>query len=131
MGVKRFEDLVAWRLASRFAAEVYDVTRRGVFAEDMAFRDQLRSAADAIPANIAEGFGRYRPKDFASFLRIARSSAMEAETRLIETHRRGWITEPEFTDLRGLVQRSIGAMTRLHTYLKSCSPEGPRSNREP
>jgi four helix bundle protein len=44
--------------------------------------DQLVRAAESIPANIAEGYGRGVSKDCSRFLRTARGSATELESHL-------------------------------------------------
>ena len=44
-------------------------------ARDYAFYDQLTRAAASTTANIAEGFGRYHPKELAQFLRTAKAPA--------------------------------------------------------
>jgi hypothetical protein len=36
----------------------------------------------SAPRNIAEGFGRYDPREFARYLRIARASLMETRNHL-------------------------------------------------
>jgi four helix bundle protein len=43
---------------------------------------QLREAAESIPANIQEGFGRSKGPDRNQFLRFARGSAEETNERL-------------------------------------------------
>jgi four helix bundle protein len=43
---------------------------------------QLRDAAESIPANIQEGFGRSAGPDRNQFLRFARASAEETNDRL-------------------------------------------------
>lgn len=83
-------DLVAWRQAAALARETIVAARgiRGVGA--VAASDQLVRAAESIPANIAEAYGRGLGKDGARFLRIARGSATELESHLWiagESHR--------------------------------------------
>ncbi len=75
-------DLVAWRQAAALAREAIGAARRirGVGAATAS--DQLARAAESIPANIAEAYGRGLGKDGARFLRIARGSATELESHL-------------------------------------------------
>ncbi len=47
-----------------------------------AMSDQMIRAAESIPANIAEGYGRGLGDDFARFLRVAGASAAELESHL-------------------------------------------------
>lgn len=44
---------------------------------------QIRRSAASIPANIAEGYGRRSPGDYARFLNIAVGSINELQTHLI------------------------------------------------
>jgi hypothetical protein len=72
-----FTDLVAWQEAVGLAADVAGIVRRleGPGALDVA--SQMRRAAESVPSNIAEGYGRGRGRDFARFCRIAAASAAE------------------------------------------------------
>lgn len=56
---------------------------------------QVRRAAAAVPANIAEGQGRDGPGEFVRFLRIAQGSLKELETHLILASRVGLTNEEE------------------------------------
>src|SRR5262249_18276353 len=44
---------------------------------DFKHRDQIRGSSASAPSNIAEGFGRFSPAEFALFLKYARASLME------------------------------------------------------
>ena len=92
MGVRRFEDLVAWQLAHQLSLEVFVATETGRAARDFRFRDQLRDSAASVGRNIAEGFGRSSPGDFARFLRMPRGSLAETRNTLIEGRERGYLT---------------------------------------
>lgn len=54
------------------------VRRQGLFKA----AEQLRSAADSIYANVAEGYGRGLTKDGLNYFRIARASCDETESHL-------------------------------------------------
>ena len=80
--VKHFRDLVAWRLSRELARAVYALTDRPTVRREFAFRDQVNDAAASASRNIAEGFRRFRPRDFARFLTIAAASIAETENHL-------------------------------------------------
>lgn len=77
-----FTDLAAWREAAALARDVVSVARhvRGVAASEAA--SQLARAAESVPANVAEAYGRGLASDGARYLRIARASAVELESHL-------------------------------------------------
>ena len=76
-GVRDFRDLVAWQLAYELKCEVYAFTSTGRVSRDFDYVNDIRSASASAPANIAEGFGRFRPLEFARFLTIAKASLVE------------------------------------------------------
>jgi four helix bundle protein len=82
VGVRRFEDLEAWRLASELKREVYALVEQSQAVHDFRFRDQIRDSAASVPRNLAEGFGRFRPAPFAQFIEIAIGSLMETQCLL-------------------------------------------------
>lgn len=52
-------------------------------SEQFGLIPQVQRSAISIPANIAEGSGKYSNKDFVRFLQISLGSAYELETHLI------------------------------------------------
>jgi four helix bundle protein len=93
MPVNSFRDLIAWQKAMELADHLYDLTDS--FPKDEAFglRLQLRRCAVSIPSNIAESHARHSTKDFIHFLRVARGSLVEAETQLMLSGRRKYVSK--------------------------------------
>ena len=77
MSIIRHEDLDAWQRGFETAIAVYEWTERFPAEERFGLTMQLRRAAASIPANIAEGFARRKPKDKARLYNIAEGSAEE------------------------------------------------------
>src|SRR5262245_16527114 len=77
-----YRDLIAWQKAMDFVMEIYRATKTFPRDEVYALASQLRRAAVAIPANIAEGQARYSAGDFHHLLGRARGSLVEVETEI-------------------------------------------------
>jgi four helix bundle protein len=82
--VRNYKDLKFWQTAFETTIPVVDLTR--TLSREKVFwviGDQLIRAASSIGANIAEGFGRYRGKEYERFLQISLGSANEVEYWLL------------------------------------------------
>ena len=65
---ERFEELRIWQEARAQVLTIYQcIERQSSGYNDFAFRDQLQRASISVMNNIAEGFERKTPKDFAHF----------------------------------------------------------------
>jgi four helix bundle protein len=117
MGAKRFVDLRAWKLGYGLKCRIYDIASRPAVARDGKFCDQIVASSSSVPSNLAEGFGRYTHKDFARFVVIARSSLLETQNHLIDGKDRRHIQQGEFDELWALSDETLGAVTRLLSYL--------------
>ena len=62
-----FEHLQVWQMGKHIVAEVYQLTKDFRRQESLGSTTQIRRAAISVPANIAEGFGRYHYLDKAKF----------------------------------------------------------------
>ena len=89
--IDRHEQLVAWQFASELADLIDTLIANGAARDNQGFRDQILKSSAKAPAQIAEGFARYTPRDSANYYRIARASLAETRTHLQRGfHREYW-----------------------------------------
>ncbi len=95
--IKNFEDLVMWQKAHElFLKTARDVAK---FPRSMVGRimtDQLVRAVASIGANIAEGYGGHKGREFQHYLIMARRSAVEAQNWFINCRDLGFLDEATF-----------------------------------
>jgi four helix bundle protein len=114
MGVHRYRDLIAWQLAEEFKREVLTIVNGSSLAkEDLRFRSQLLECSRAVSKDIAEGFLRFSPGYFISFLDYALGSLGEAERRLIDGVELKYFSELECQEARRFAKRCMVATIRL------------------
>ena len=117
---RRVEDLVVWQLAFELQREVFAFTAIGAAWRDVKFREQIRDASASATRNTAEGFGRFRPKEFARFLEIAHGSLDETKDGLHIGRSRNYLPASEHDRLIVLATRALAANAALGRYLRSC-----------
>jgi len=83
MEVKSFENLEVWQIGRDLVAKVYTLTASLPQSEAFGLVAQIKRAALSVPANIAEGFGRYHYMDKARFYLNARGSLYELKSHLL------------------------------------------------
>src|ERR1035437_10207577 len=88
-------DLIVWQKACEFVVIVYRITSRFPREERYGLSSQMRRAAASVPANIAEGAGRWGPVEFQHFLSIDRGSLAELDTWVEVAWRLGLISPEE------------------------------------
>ncbi|HVZ65947.1 MAG TPA: four helix bundle protein [Lacunisphaera sp.] len=133
--IRRFEDLEGWKKAREQSREIYGLTRAGPLARDFALRDQIRRATISVMANVAEGFGRGRNREFIQFLGHARGSAAEVKSHLYLALDSEAIAQPVFDRLYRLASESEALISGLMRYLQNSDSRGRKfkttDNREP
>jgi four helix bundle protein len=126
-GVRDHAEFDVYKLCDEVRRRVRTLVARPAFRRELKLRDQLSQAAESPCPNIAEGFSRYYPRDFARFVRIAKGSLTEVIEHLGSALDKGLITETECADISSLARRARGAATRLILYLESAkAPNMPR-----
>lgn len=119
MVAREYQDLKAWQHADRLRSEVLAVTSRPPLSGDKRICDQLRRAAQSACANLAEGFGRYGPKEFAHFTGIARSSLDEVQEHLRYCELSGLLAAIDARRLTLIASEGAATCTGLMRYLKT------------
>jgi four helix bundle protein len=131
-GFKDFREIAAWQLARELTSAADALLQKPAVRQRFQYCDQLSDAARSAPRNIAEGFARYRHKEFAQFVRIAKGSEAEVLNHFIDAHDLQLMTDEEFHRGEHLARRAIKAANGLIRYLEATpDPPTPKSTRKP
>ena len=118
MGAHTYQELGAWQLADDVRREAIAFLDRPPARDDFRFCNNLRDAAASVCRNIAEGFARRRPRQFASFMVIALGSLAETSDQLLEARHRGFLSAAEHTRLKRLSEGVRHTSENLLRYLE-------------
>ena len=100
--VQSYRDLIVWQKAMDLVVECYKLTKRLPDWERFGLASQLQRAAVSVPANIAEGQGRWSLGEKLQHFSIANGSLKEVETHLLIGVRLGYFQEAETSNAMGL-----------------------------
>ncbi|NBW34208.1 MAG: four helix bundle protein [Cytophagia bacterium] len=117
--VERFEDLNCWKDARILVREIYFVCEEGKLAKDFDTKSQLKRTAISVMNNIAEGLGRFNPKEFIQFLNVAQASALEVKSILYVILDIRYISEDKFNELQKLTDDTKNQILGLIKYLRN------------
>ena len=125
MGVRRYRDLEVWQLARELERRVCAFIAELHVKHDFDFCDQIRRSSRSASRNIAEGFGRFYPGDFARMLRIALGSLNETSDHLDAGLESQYLSTELHAELMQLTNRATGAAVNLVKYLDGCERRKP------
>jgi four helix bundle protein len=120
MSVGGLEKLDVWREARDFAVRINKEVLPLLPAEEKwVLNQQIRRSSQSIPANIAEGHGRFYFQDNVRFCYIARGSLEETLSHLVYAQSVGYIPDVLFKsfaqdgeDLNRLINGYIGFLKK-------------------
>jgi four helix bundle protein len=116
---KGLANLLVWQKASQFAVHVCKMIIV-LFPEQEKFAlvSQIRRSAQSIPANIAEGHGRFYFQETARFAYIARGSLEETYSHLVYAHEMNYLSDTEFSDLNRKYDELLKMINGYINYIK-------------
>ena len=124
------EDIVAYQLGVQLRDRVLELLDSGLIPHDYRYRDQIAAAARSVPANLAEGFERYKHGQFGYHAGVAKGSLGELKTHLEEAGKRGLITGDCLTPLITLLVRARKTTTGLLRHLQTTEAPQAWQSRE-
>lgn len=121
MSIQGLERLEVWEKAKDLSIRVYkEVLPLLPKEEKWSLAQQLRRAVFSIPANIAEGHGRYYYQETIRFCYIARGSLEETYSYIILARDLSFISIELYNDIDKNIEELIRLINGYITYLKQC-----------
>jgi four helix bundle protein len=119
--MKNYKDLIVWKKAHLLVLYVYKSTVDFPKSEQFNLTSQLRRAATSIPANVAEGCGKFSQSDFANFLQIGLGSANEVEYLALLANELGFLKSDQHQILDSQVNEVRAMLISLITKVRKDS----------
>ncbi len=118
--MKDFKDLKVYQLALKcFQEAVTDIEKFPKNFVAKIISDQLIRSISSISANIAEGYGRKRGKEYIHFLYISRGSTAESIDWYEKLKMLGYVTEEEYASqvdtlehIRAILSKMINTLSK-------------------
>lgn len=119
--MKDFRSLKVWAKAHALTLSTYRTTRGFPKDELYGLTSQMRRCAASVPSNLAEGCGRTSDNDFARFVEMAASSALELEYQLLLSHDLQFIDQPRYRELQAATVEVKQMLASLIKTLRSAN----------
>ena len=98
MSFEDFTKMPVWQLGFKLIVKIYRITKGFPSDERFGLISDMRRASNSIVHNIAEGFGRYEPKDKTRFYKISRGSSFELISQLLVSYELKYINSKSIRD---------------------------------
>jgi four helix bundle protein len=119
IGDKGLETLQVWQKSLAFAVEICrNILPMMPVQEKWALTDQLRRSVQSIPANIAEGYGRFYFQETVRFCYTARGSLEETFSHLALAHQLEYINDATFDHLNEQITEIRKMLNGYISFLK-------------
>jgi four helix bundle protein len=119
MSYDDFTKMSVWQLAFDLLLRIYKITKRFPSDERFGLISDMRRSANSITLNIAEGFGRFEPRDKSRFYKISRGSAFELISQTLVSFALSYISEQGRDHLVGSSKDIIDELNALIKTLES------------
>ena len=96
---QKFEELKIFKKARELSKDIYVVTAKPPFVNDVRFVQQIHASVGSIMDNIAEGYERNGNKEFVQFLYIAKGSCGELRSQIIRASDVGFLDNQSVNEI--------------------------------
>ncbi len=124
--IKCFEDIESWKKARAICKTIGKIIDAGKFRRSYRLVYQIEGSSGSITNNIAEGFERETRLEFIQFLGYAKGSCGELRSQSYRALDRGYISQPEFDDLKLQAVHVSGLIQNFTGYLQKTEIAGGR-----
>ena len=125
MRIRDYRDLLVWKRAVDFAAEIYRLSAGFPRQEQFGLIAQIRTASVSVSANIAEGSGRATSRDLLNFLSHARGSLKEAECLVYVAQRLAFAKADDCLGALRLADETSRMLAGLRATIRKQNRKGP------
>jgi four helix bundle protein len=98
--IQSFKDLITWQKSVDLVINTYSHLKSFPKEEIFGLSSQIKRAVVSVPANIAEGFSRFSPKDKARFYFIALGSLTEIQSHFMIAARLKFLSRLDYDQLQ-------------------------------
>jgi len=119
-----FRDLEVWKKVREFRNDMFELTKSFPVEEKYRLTDQLIRASRSIPANIAEGRGRFHHQENIQFCRVTRGSLSECLEHLTCAFDCKYIDNELFTKHEKNIDKLGKLLSGYINYLKKMKNGG-------
>lgn len=116
MKYKDFTEFPVWKKAFELLLLGYEVTKKFPSEEKFGLVSDMRRAANSIVHNIAEGFGRYEPRDKSRFYKISRGSSYELFSQTLVSAALKYVDETTCSDI---IKKCKAIIVELDAIIKT------------
>ena len=113
--MKDYRNLFVWKISHVLVLRIYALTASFPKSELFGLSGQIRRAAASVPANIAEGCGRYGDAELKRFINIALGSACELDYHALLATDLGYWSPEEGQSLAAdimSIRRMLGSLIK-------------------
>ncbi len=112
--IKDFRKLIVWQKSHQLFLDVMrDIEDFPKIQATKIVIDQLLRACGSISANIAEGFGRKKGKEYTHYLIIARGSTTETLNWLLKCLDANWINEETYYQREKTLEEILKMLNKM------------------
>ncbi len=126
MNFDNFTKMHVWQLAFELLVKIYKITSQFPSEEKFGLVSDMKRAANSITHNIAEGFGRFEPKDKTRFYKISRGSCFELASQVLVSSALEFLkNDSDRDELLELIKNIIKELNSIIKRIESPIPQPP------